>query len=143
MQKLWQNFDRVNLLQHFPGHKKRLPQHTKDAGYTKHESLGDNFCLQEAKQSASLVQLSQYKVAVLLGINVARAFCVPSPSLFKSVERDGCILLVFPHPSGVSHFWNSAERIALASEELQRHMRNISIVLAKERGMCVETETET
>ena len=47
--------------------------------------------------------------------------------MFKTVERSGCILLVFPHPSGVSHFWNSPANIARASRELQRYLKYVTV----------------
>ena len=51
------------------------------------------------------VQFGEFSLAVLLGLNVAKAFhnCLPNlkPALFETLYVDRCLVLVFPHPSGI------------------------------------------
>lgn len=48
---------------------------------------------------------------LLAGLRVARAFGI-APTLFGETTLCGWPALVIPHPSGVSHWWNCAERVA-------------------------------
>merc|ERR1740117_2166348 len=84
-QELWELFDRVNLLPYFPGRKARAPKHNQRT-YRLHQSDGDTFPLSEARDMSSAVPIQRYAVVLLLGLNVARAFGVPSPALFKWVH---------------------------------------------------------
>ena len=75
---------------------------------------------------------SAYDWVVLLGLGVARAVGVPRPKLLErarlesgeSGESGGCTALVFPHQSGVSHFWNDPARADRAARELRAFLRD-------------------
>ena len=112
---LWQLCDRVNLLHHFPGKQATTRSAT-------HQSVPDNFPLQAARQAAEQLDIHTYRLVVLLGHNVARSFKLPTPSLFcrYRFHDPEALWMVFPHPSGVSHFWNCEKRRQRASCELRR-----------------------
>ena len=151
---LWGLFDRVNLLNYFPGKKSRAEKHASP-DYKKHQSDGDVFPLKDAQRKAREIDLKGYETVCLLGLKVARAFEIPSPSLFKTVhlhhdaqEKNkrnfvadkACsicssfskttVVTVFPHPSGVSHFWNKEENRTKASSILKEI---ISLTLERRR----------
>ena len=128
--ELWTTFDRHNLLQYFPGCKPRAAKHCASTGYDRHQSNGDVFPLEEAKQAARALDLNGYSLAVLLGLNVARAFGVAAPAMFKKELRGRCTLLVFPHPSGVSHFWNTPSNLDRAATELREAMSKSCLAAA-------------
>lgn len=174
--EFWGLFDRTNVISYFPGKKGRAAKHHRSL-YTKHQSDGDVFPLDEAKRNAGNIPLESYAVVVMLGLKVARAFSIRRPRLFKrfhlcrrrSKEHDvgdmsklewiesesiataknvkaveiensssirtgpstspepsealpeslthqtETLAVVFPHPSGVSHFWNSNANRRLAA----------------------------
>jgi hypothetical protein len=89
---------------------------------------GDQFPLNEGREAATrlLPQLRKYSRVVMLGLNVAKSFCAPKVDLLDTfllcdeteVGGNGpgvegpsrppgtpTLVLVLPHPSGVSHFW--------------------------------------
>lgn len=113
--ELWQRFDRRNLLSEFPG---RLPEHTRHqrgSGYALHQSSGDAFPMEPARAAAAALDLRRYRLVVLLGLRVAAAFKVKRASLLMLDEEAlSCPLLIMPHTSGVSHFWNNAANVAAA-----------------------------
>ena len=139
---LWGLFDRVNLLNYFPGKKPRAAKHASP-DYKKHQSDGDVFPIGDAERKAQEIDLKAYDTVCLLGLKVARAFKIPSPSLFKTVhlhhdddsEKSNFVsgkacsscnsnsktttIAIFPHPSGVSHFWNKEENRIKASTFLK------------------------
>ena len=101
-------FDRVNLLDEFPG----------KAG------KGDRFDAKAALERADQLreELAGRK-AVLLGRLVARAFRLPDDTYdwFQVVEAPpGVELAVMPHPSGVSHWWNDEANVRRASDFMKR-----------------------
>ena len=88
-------FDRINLLQTFPGKHKR----------------DDKFPMRDAKIAARAIRpLLEDRVVILIGRNVAEAFelkiefheWVPVLPFCKT-------LAVVPHPSGRNHWYNSQE----------------------------------
>lgn len=105
-----------------------------------HYSSGDIFPINEARAAAAELEssgmLNNYDLIVLLGLNVARAFelskkpallesfslttirAVSTPATRKKRERTTQVL-VFPHPSGVSHFWNCRKNIDRAREVIR------------------------
>jgi hypothetical protein len=120
---LWATFDRTNLLGYYPGCKSRAAKHSRElTGYSKHYSNGDIFPMEEARRSAAEIKLEDYSLVVLLGLSVARAFEIKAPAIFKRETRGPCMLLVLPHPSGVSHFWNEPSNIDRAANELREAM---------------------
>lgn len=119
--ELWARFDRANLLSWYPGLKDRKANHDVAKGYKLHFSDGDIFPMQEACRAASSLDLSTYSTVILLGKNVARAFRV-KVGIFKADIRGGTRLFTFPHPSGVSHFWNDAANTKRASKVLRREL---------------------
>ena len=76
VEELWRVFERKNVLAFWPGKKERAAKHHKAAGYTKHESAGDLFPLDDARLEALRIDLDSYALVVLLGLNVARSFNV-------------------------------------------------------------------
>lgn len=92
-----------NVLERFPG----------KAG------KGDAFPSRPAR-SAAVAILPQLEGAsvVVLGLGVARALGLRA-RLLQSERAHGATFLVFPHPSGVSTWWNCPERAALAVESLR------------------------
>jgi hypothetical protein len=47
--------------------------------------------------------------------------------MFKETEHEGCTLLVFPHPSGVSHFWNKPDQVKQAATQFQQHIASSNL----------------
>ena len=87
-------------------------------------------------------RLERYGTVVLLGLNVARAFGITNPKLFQRttlvLESTGALgsvgvtveegsqggrysisAVIFPHPSGVSHWWNDKRNRQRASDSLK------------------------
>ena len=115
---LWKEFDRANLVGWYPGLKARAKKHEAKKGYTLHRSDGDVFPLAEARLAASMLDLTKYACVILLGRGVAKAVGV-KVGLLETETRGSCRLLVFPHPSGVSHFWNEPANLRRASAALR------------------------
>ena len=113
--ELWQRFERRNLLDGHPGRKPRAEKHTARAGYRLHQSSGDEFPMEQARAAAVDIDVSDYRLVVLLGLSVANAFQLPRPRLL-TLDRDTlpCPTIVLPHTSGVSHFWNDPANVQLA-----------------------------
>ncbi len=88
-------FDRVNLLQFFPGKHKR----------------DDKFPLREAKIAAGAMRpLVAGREVILIGRNVACAFgWTELPFLSTVVTCDETCWTVVPHTSGRNHWYNSEE----------------------------------
>ena len=161
LKELWRHCDRLNLLSEYPGRKgggrggggggvgvvydlsgAEITRYRLDPN--KHFSSGDAFPHHEAEAAAAAFEktgaLQQYRLVVLLGLNVARAFGVIKPSLFASfdassssrggggggapVDHRRTTVLTFPHPSGVSHFWNREQNRTRATEALRCAMRS-------------------
>ena len=120
-------FDRVNLLREWPGKKERLEHHTRAEDYRKHQSAGDLFNLELARAAAGGIDVERRVLVVLLGVGVARAFGLPS-KLLTLHARGACTVLVFPHPSGVSHFWNGSANAARAADVLRGSLRGCGLL---------------
>mmetsp|Transcript_3820 Transcript_3820/g.12183 ORF Transcript_3820/g.12183 Transcript_3820/m.12183 type:complete len:233 (+) Transcript_3820:64-762(+) len=121
----WAEFDRANLLSWYPGLKARSARHDVAKGYKLHQSDGDVFPMEDARRAAAAVDVGDYACIIMLGNNVARAFGVKA-GLLEAEVRGACRLVTFPHPSGVSHFWNepaNVQRAAKALKSLLRWMR--------------------
>ena len=116
--ELWAEFDRGNLLSWYPGLKARAAKHDVKKGYRLHQSDGDVFPMDEARLAAAKVDLRPYACVLLLGNNVARAFGLKA-GLLRTEVRSGCRLMTFPHPSGVSHYWNDPGNVQRAAEALR------------------------
>ena len=74
------------------------------------------------------------KVVVLLGLKVAQAFrralspthkniCCSKMYSEALIGKKSLLLTVMPHPSGVSHHWNSQEKTKEAAEHLKKVCR--------------------
>ncbi|CAK8999763.1 unnamed protein product [Durusdinium trenchii] len=124
VQQLWQRFDRANLLAWYPGLKKRAKKHSVSRGYKLHSSDGDVFPMKQARQAAASMDLSKYRSVLLLGTSVARAFGLKG-KLLEVKKRDSTRLVTFPHPSGVSHFWNDKENRRKALKVLKAEMKSM------------------
>eukprot|EP00931_Biecheleriopsis_adriatica_P021475 TRINITY_DN14038_c0_g1_i1.p1 TRINITY_DN14038_c0_g1~~TRINITY_DN14038_c0_g1_i1.p1 ORF type:complete len:233 (+),score=47.14 TRINITY_DN14038_c0_g1_i1:2-700(+) len=120
----WREFDRTNLLSWYPGLKKKSAKHTAAKGYKLHQSDGDVFPMADARMAASSLNLSQYRCVILLGNNVSRAFGVKA-GLLEAEARGKTRLLTFPHPSGVSHYWNEPKNVRKASKVLKDALRRM------------------
>mmetsp|Transcript_103173 Transcript_103173/g.300900 ORF Transcript_103173/g.300900 Transcript_103173/m.300900 type:complete len:243 (+) Transcript_103173:58-786(+) len=120
--ELWAEFDRANLLSWYPGLKERSAKHSVAAGYGLHQSDGDVFPMADARKAAGTVDLDRYACVLLLGSGVARAFGVKA-GLLEAERRGGCRLIAFPHPSGVSHFWNEPANVQRAAKVLKSSLR--------------------
>jgi hypothetical protein len=78
---------------------------------------GDQFPLAAARAAADSFQLHKYSLVVMLGLNVAKAFRAPTCALLdtfvlsdETKTMPETVVLVLPHPSGVSHFWNAGPK---------------------------------
>lgn len=111
---LWQRFERRNLLEAHPGRKFKAEKHQRENGYKLHQSTGDAFPKELAKDAAASIDLRSYGLAVLLGLQVAQAFGVQPKLLKLDMTTLPCPAIVLPHTSGVSHFWNDGENVANA-----------------------------
>jgi hypothetical protein len=143
---LWSRCDRLNIFQYYPGVKNISNVKKKNAKYKKHQSVGDQFNLHQAREIADTIDITCYHLVVLLGLNVAKAFRIQKPTLFaryyinselnviqlKDGEShdtmDATLILIFPHPSGVSHFWNSRRNRNRAMNELRLAMLNTGLI---------------
>lgn len=103
-----------NLLAFYPGRKR---------------GEGDAFPLDLARRNALAMMetLLEFHAIVLLGRNVARVFGAEKRPYFEwdsGLRLQGWCLptptAVFPHPSGVSRFWNESENVENASEFMRR-----------------------
>ena len=113
--ELWHRFDRHNLLSEFPGRLPKHARHQRTSGYALHQSNGDAFPMEQARAAAAALDLCRYRLVVLLGLRVAAAFKVKRASLLMlNEEALPCPLIILPHTSGVSHFWNDAANVAAA-----------------------------
>lgn len=109
----------VNLLDRWPG---RSPS-----------GKGDLFPAPEAERAALALRCSgrlEGKMVIMLGRNVARAFCVGHVPFFqvRDTLREGSWTVlwkfcVIPHPSGICRSYNSPEARAKASEFLRNIAR--------------------
>ena len=137
LENLFDVCDKMNVVNFFPGRKKRHRE--GDEEYRKvHNGKGDKFPMDLARKTVAAFDcsLSRYKLIVLLGLQVAKAFRLSKPALFKSYERrheSGMTrLIIFPHVSGVSHYWNSKERRRRAALELRKALRMAGVKLELE-----------
>lgn len=122
VEQLWGHFDRTNLLSWYPGLKERSKKHDVSKGYKLHTSDGDVFPIKEARMAASNLKLTQYRSVLLLGSSVARAFGLKG-QLFELQKRGTTRLLAFPHPSGVSHYWNDKANTKKAQKALKSELK--------------------
>ena len=120
--QLWKRFDRANLLAWYPGLKKRSKKHDVSKGYKLHTSDGDIFPMEQARLAAASLDLSKYSSVLLLGASVAKAFGLKG-RLFEVEKRGRTRLVTFPHPSGVSHFWNDEENRQKALKAFKAEMK--------------------
>lgn len=113
-EELWEDFDRIDLVECAPVRKFRHEHHRVEMGYQKHNWDGHVFPRRKAKVAARDLLRSgeltrDYVIVVLCGKKVADAFDLkvqgrPQP---WAEEVNGVLFLVLPHPSGVSHLWNN------------------------------------
>jgi hypothetical protein len=93
---------RINVLDEFPG----------SAG------KGDLFPIEEARLRVGAILQHLYGLedvpVILLGHKVAGVFGVKRRFLETEIV-DGRTFAVFPHPSGVSHYWNDKDNVQRAS----------------------------
>eukprot|EP00943_MAST-04B_sp_MAST-4B-sp1_P006243 g6243.t1 len=115
-------FDKTNIFKYFPG---RLGS-----------GKGDKFDLKKARLLARTIDIEKYRLVIFLGLNVAKSFeKIKRPRLFKEIylskEDRLSIGLILPHPSGVSHYWNTVENRNKAATTLRRLMKKTGIVIGK------------
>jgi len=93
-------FERVNLLTTYPG---RLGK-------------GDAFPMAFAREAAAAMaeRVTSRRITVMLGLNVARAFGMQRLTFFELTRLPHGYVVVAPHPSGVSHWWNDPSNVSLA-----------------------------
>jgi uracil-DNA glycosylase len=118
--QLDRNFDKINIFKYFPG---RLGS-----------GKGDKFDVKKARILARTINIDKYRLVIFLGLNVAKSFeKIKRPRLFKefylSKEDRLSIGLILPHPSGVSHFWNTVENRNKAARTLRRLIKKTGIVI--------------
>lgn len=97
------SFERINLLQDFPG------QHKRD----------DKFPLGKAKIAArAIVPLLRERVVILVGRNVATAFgLLEEPFHVWMEDTQWCqAMAIVPHPSGRNHWYNKPDNRLEAQE---------------------------
>ena len=117
--KLFMLFDRRNVFRHFPGRKSDF-----------FDLKGDFFDVRSARKEAKNIDVTAYRLVVFLGLNVAKAFNVRNGCLFKELrfgEEKNTVGVILPHPSGVSHFWNTKENRRVAAFHLRRMMSKAGI----------------
>lgn len=106
-----ERFDRVNLLEAFPGAYSR----------------GDAFPLRLARASARQVRsrLQGRPFVVFVGVGVSRAFEIePRPLLeFRDERSIACPFVVCPHPSGLNTWWNDV----VNREQASRFWRSLAL----------------
>ena len=107
--ELWRYFDRINLLDEFPGRQR--------------SGGGDRFPAREAREAASRIVLTSRPVVFLLGRGVAKAFGL-SLGLLQRKHN----IIVLPHPSGVNHFWNEASATAVVAVTVRNTLRSSSLL---------------
>ncbi len=104
------HFDRVNLLS--------VRQDTKEKGF--------EFDLRAAKISAEVLRQSfkEGQIVLFLGGRVAEAFGVHGPYFeHRVVNQIGTEAYIFPHPSGISRWWNDPANKQQAAEFMQDVVR--------------------
>ena len=112
-------FDKTNIFKEFPGRQS-------------HPLKGDMFDIKKARMLTKNMKFDNYKLVVFLGLNVAKSFdFIKRPRLFKQFymtkEDKLSIGIVLPHPSGVSHYWNTKENREKAMKVLRRVMKKTGI----------------
>lgn len=115
LEDMLQAHDFVNLLNEYPG--------KGDA----HHPRGDAFPMSEArKAAASMNGRLTGRAVILLGRNVSDAFGLREAAWFKWIRCAtlDCRVAVVPHPSGVSHWWNSRKNLAEARRFFRSLKRN-------------------
>jgi len=69
-----------------------------------------------ARRVAQLVCADDWRIIVLCGRRVARAFCVPDRQPWGTSPGGGVV--VIPHPSGLNRFWNDSAQVAALNRAL-------------------------
>jgi uracil-DNA glycosylase len=114
---LWPNFDLLNLMKQWPG---------------KNGTKGDDFDMGEARAAVEdiLIGLAVRPPSyiLLMGRKVETAFRIKKlPYLeryaLKRKPLDRHRVIVFPHPSGINHWWNDAENAARAARVMRGVLR--------------------
>lgn len=87
-------FDRANVLSEYPGAS---------------GENGDDAPRKDMREAAAEMasHLARYRCVVLLGRATGDAFGMGGVDWMTWEERHGTLMAVYPHPSGVSHWWNS------------------------------------
>ena len=96
--------DMMNLINEWPGKNGK----------------GDDFPFEEASQAAANADVGGYDLVILAGRSVARAFGHgkrPYLEIFFDDDRE-VEMMVFPHPSGVSRWWNDEGNVRRARHAL-------------------------
>lgn len=75
------------------------------------------------REAAKLVRRFQGRHALLLGNRVARAFGVEARDPFVWFDLDGLQAARYPHPSGLSRWWNDPANAQEAARWLRRAVR--------------------
>lgn len=131
------NFERINLLNEYPGTHKR----------------DDKFPIREARLAArTLRPLLAGRSVVLVGRNVARAFQLDIPfHVWGHLQaRRACVLnktsglsrvAVVPHPSGRNHWYNKAENREEAAN-FWRHLTRSPDFAGERRWTRVDLPTK-
>lgn len=101
---------------------RKHPRINLNARWTGKQGKGDRFCGKEAVVRAAWLLAKKTRPGdkiVLLGQKVAKAFGTKwSPLAERNVAGHRCLL--FPHPSGISHWWNEPENRRAAARKLKQ-----------------------
>jgi hypothetical protein len=104
---------------------RKHPRINLNARWTGKQGKGDRFCGKEAAVMAAWLLARKARSGdkiVLLWQKVAKAFSTKwSPLAEKVVAGHRCLL--FPHPSGISHWWNKPENRLAAVAALNRFIK--------------------
>lgn len=97
-------FDRVNLVQEWPGKSGRGDRFPRARGTISAQEMTLNGALDNRK-------------TVFLGKEVARCFGFSTMTYLEVLTGEpGLEMLLLPHPSGVNRWWNDPKNVRLASK---------------------------
>lgn len=105
-------FARTNVLTRYPGRAAK----------------GDLFPVEEAREGArALTQvLDRFRLVVLLGRGVEKAFGLPAESWFEIKSDLGTRVVTVPHPSKVNTWWNDKKNVRAAKRFWTKIAREIA-----------------
>ena len=106
-----QAFDRINLCSEFPGRNPATQLTIRG---------GDLFDVEQAQVRWSYIRKNlKGRKVVFFGGKVGKVVGCGSKLFTKCDQLNG---LVFPHPSGVSRYWNDPGKVEFAANALKEHL---------------------